>query len=274
MKPQSYSQEDISKAVIELVGRSQEDSTPIQKRGITKLKSYGSWNLCEPENMNGLRNFFSIFDDVFFNGVLTGYCSVSFPAPARTGWYAGVNAYCRIFYPVWEQDPRFKIEKPRIEICIMPGDSEVYKDYHASYRIRRYQRSLIHEMLRAVFGIYTCYCESCNEKNCLLPGNHDEWWLAAPHTIKQADRSMKNGESQKVGIMGVCLGLDLDKSEALIRHWDYIPPNNKLRRVGLDIKQTRKKLVERREIMATSHRADQQQGQLRKANRCVRLAGL
>jgi hypothetical protein len=132
MKPQSYSQEDISKAVIELVGRSQEDSTPIQKRGITKLKSYGSWNLCEPENMNGLRNFFSIFDDVFFNGVLTGYCSVSFPAPARTGWYAGVNAYCRIFYPVWEQDPRFKIETPRIEICIMPGEVSFTKCYALS----------------------------------------------------------------------------------------------------------------------------------------------
>ena len=71
LKPQSYSTEDISKAIINLVSRSEETFTERQLRGKQKLKANGSWSLSEPENPDNLTIFFDIFNDVLFNGVLT-----------------------------------------------------------------------------------------------------------------------------------------------------------------------------------------------------------
>jgi hypothetical protein len=76
LKPASYSEEDIAKVMVEHLHREPEDLTDRQKRGLARFKYDGSWNLADTQNIRDLEKFFDIFNDVYFNGVLTGYGKV------------------------------------------------------------------------------------------------------------------------------------------------------------------------------------------------------
>jgi hypothetical protein len=113
-------------------------------------------------------------------------------------------------------------------------------------------------MLHAVFEVYTCYCSGCSEKNrnYLLVGSHSEPWLAAAHSIEQADKFVlledhddedgdddENGEDnkndeQKRGIKRcTILGLSLDKNNAValsVHNGANLQPKSELRRLGVD----------------------------------------
>jgi hypothetical protein len=84
MKPGGYSLEDIAAAIIDNVTRPKEELTPRQMEGLRKFKYHGSWNLAQPEDLANLHKFFDIFNDVYFNGVLTGHCKLEwFDSTAR-----------------------------------------------------------------------------------------------------------------------------------------------------------------------------------------------
>ena len=295
LKPQSYSAEDISKAIIDLVSRSGETFTERQLRGIEKLKACGGWSLAEPENQDNLKTFFDIFNDVLFNGVLTGYCTVSFYNPWRLMWFANVGAYCRTGYTSQEQHQRFKIERPSRNINVVErAHIDRGKERSAVYRISVYQDRLVHQMLHAVFQVYTCYCSGCSEKNrnYVLAGSHNEPWLAAAHAIEQADKIVlpddhddddgnndedgednKNDE-QKRGIkLRTIPGLDLEKNKAVVfsvHNGAKMPPEPELRRLGVDFMKVWGSMKARRKLEAQKHREEQQQRQLMKANQCLR----
>lgn len=129
-------------------------------------------------------------------------------------------------------------------------------------------------MLHAAFGIYACRCEyGCLEKlieSHARFGGHDMPWMEAAYAIENADKAVHPKQPHKYGIMGVTLELDLDKRRSLLACWDYMPPDSELRGVRLDIKEIREGLVWYRELKAKEYRKDQQQKQLRKADRCLR----
>ena len=102
LKPQSYSAEDLSKTIIDLVGIDWE-YTERQERDFANFKNRGSWNLYKPENIHDLWVFFDIFNDMFFNGVLTSYCTLGFHEPGDDK----PSAFCQTDYPQFAHDPRY-----------------------------------------------------------------------------------------------------------------------------------------------------------------------
>lgn len=194
---------------------------------------------------------------MLFNGVVTGYCNVAFYNPYRWMWYANVGEYCRTGSPNREhQHPRLEIERPSCSINIRKLDGNQSKEFSSMYRVVKYQNRLVHEMLHAVFEVYTCYCSGCFKKNrsYLLAGSHGEPWLAAAHVIEQADTVVlpedhddeesdhdENGEdnkndAQKRGIKRRrLLGLNLKKDRAVafdVHNGANLPPESELRRLG------------------------------------------
>jgi hypothetical protein len=99
MKPGGYNLEDIAAAIIDNVTRPKEELTPRQVEGIRKFKYHGSWNLGQPENLADLHKFFDIFNDVYFNGVLTGHCKLVWYDSTVRGTRKGAWGVCEIQIP-------------------------------------------------------------------------------------------------------------------------------------------------------------------------------
>ncbi|KAH8759679.1 hypothetical protein F5882DRAFT_444091 [Hyaloscypha sp. PMI_1271] len=163
MKPGAYSLDDIAAAIIDNVTRPKEELTPRQLEGLRKFKYHGSWNLAQPESLANLHKFFDIFNDVYFNGVLTGHCKLEwFDSTARWGNRKVAWGICDEQLPRRVRDPRFKFEKPWAPIGIKKVDGR-YNKAGLPYRIQRYLNCLAHEMLHAVFVVYAC---GCNDGCC------------------------------------------------------------------------------------------------------------
>ncbi|TAQ89149.1 hypothetical protein B7494_g2559 [Chlorociboria aeruginascens] len=71
LKPSSYHKEEISH-----VNQREEDLR--QSNAIRRSKYAGTWNLSKPDNQADLVKFFEIFNDLYFNGHVTGYVSGGF----------------------------------------------------------------------------------------------------------------------------------------------------------------------------------------------------
>lgn len=140
-----------------------------------------------------MKRFFDIHNAVFCNGVLTGYCVLSFFKSTRLRC-ENLEAFCAAELPGLESDPRFRIERPKAHIVIGGGGSaNGRKSTIVPTRFKDYQNSLIHEMLHAVFFIYVCRCDhGCvqefNEDLRVWSG-HSEPWLAGAYAIEQQTRS-------------------------------------------------------------------------------------
>lgn len=132
MKPSSYSLNDISAAIIDHLSRTKGEFTEKQLEGLTNFKYRGSWNFSRPENYEDLKRFFDIYNDVFFNGVLTGYCTLLFFKKPRQGC-ENVAAYCGIELPGRETNPRFRIEGPKAYITIGEDDDKWTKEHNRAY---------------------------------------------------------------------------------------------------------------------------------------------
>jgi len=283
LKPQSYSAEDLSKAIIDLVSTDRA-YTERQEQGVAKFRNRGSWNLYEPKNTHDLRVFFDIFNDFFFNGVLAGHCKMGFfePRPGDDSY----SAFCETEYPQFVHDPRYRVERPGSHLAIEKKNKTFRKKYSPEERIRIYQSSLIHEMLHAFFAIYTCICDWCAQKNegYLLVGNgHEEPWLAAAYAIEQANKTVFEDHEDndacedeciaKHAILGLTLGLTFDKENAVasvVHEGADLPPDVDLRRLGIDFKKMWEALKHCRKYKATTYRREQQDRQLMKSNQCVR----
>jgi hypothetical protein len=115
LKPASYSEERIAKVMIEHLRRRPADLTARQKQGLERFKYDGSWSLAQPENTRDLNKFFDFFNDVYFNGVLSGYCRIDFKSfwslRRRFGSHT-LDGICQPIRPGNEIDPRFKSRNP------------------------------------------------------------------------------------------------------------------------------------------------------------------
>lgn len=76
MKHSAYTREAISNAIVDHMNRSEDEYTPIQRQGLARFQLEGHWNLSDPINMADLSKWFDIFNDVYFNGVLTNTCEL------------------------------------------------------------------------------------------------------------------------------------------------------------------------------------------------------
>ena len=237
LKPASYSEEDIADVMVKHLNRKPEDITTRQKEGLARFKYNGSWSLAKTENLGDLEKFFDIFNDVYFNGVLTGYARIN-----RLSWldmqrrfgYGGPEGFCQPIRQGNELDPRFRIMKPSVEIAISTAFTGT-----KMYRIQNHLLILLHEMVHAIFFIFKCGCDhGCLRKT--LGGYHDvRWpkyhnihWQAVAHAVEEADRET-----------GHLLGLNLDLRRELCLANDVhrgglnLPNDAVLRLLGLDIRR-------------------------------------
>ncbi|KAN0112618.1 hypothetical protein V8E51_005569 [Hyaloscypha variabilis] len=273
MKPEGYAAEDISKAIIDLCSKGRDYTEP-QKLALEKFKYRGSWNLLEPANADDLRTWLDIFNNMFFNGVLTGYCTLGFFEPKRGGWYRTVKAYCETQSPGDGHDPRYKIERPRSHLAIrrrLPDNNG------PEFRIKCYQ----------IFAIYVCRCDGCDEKNreFSIMGGHHKAWIAAAHAIEQADKPLvpaahghSDGEFlseciEQDAILGRSLNFEINKETGLaaaVQNGAKLPPDPELRMLGVNILRVWRIMQRYRETKSRGFRKEQREKQLMKANLCLR----
>jgi len=116
LKPASYSGESISEAFTDHLCRTEEELTPRQKDAIERFKHDGGWNLDQPYNLRDFRKVFDIFNNVYFNGTLTGLCQLELVAnewsTVRCSGHP-VEGWCDTKRRGDELGPRCKIETPR-----------------------------------------------------------------------------------------------------------------------------------------------------------------
>ncbi|PSS07156.1 hypothetical protein M430DRAFT_193629 [Amorphotheca resinae ATCC 22711] len=225
MLPFTYTNEQIAAAVIDHVMRRGEDQTPKQKQGIKRFKDNGSWNLgAGRDNLTDLKKFFDIFNDVFFNGLLTGFCRLEFKSDYWMTRHAtaGTDGFCEMIYPGYQSDRRIRNKDPVVLIAL---NSSIDEPRPANYMTRCLD-NLAHEMLHAIFLIYARPSKSD-------PG-HPLAWHAAAYAIKQRTKTRN--------VADPLLGLDLHFKRHLCMASDVqdeganIPSASELRRVGLNIK--------------------------------------
>ncbi|PMD59706.1 uncharacterized protein K444DRAFT_663740 [Hyaloscypha bicolor E] len=271
MKPGGYSLEDIAAAIIDNVTRPKEELTPRQMEGLRKFKYHGSWNLAQPEDLANLHKFFDIFNDVYFNGVLTGHCKLEWFDSTARGVRRVAWGICELELPRRARDPRFKFEKPWAPIGIRKVDGR-YNKAGPSYRVERYLNCLAHEMLHAVFVVYACGCiNGCRQKADVawgIHGGHDDSFLSAAYAIEKVEKV--NRDAGYFGLLG--LNLDLYRINGVIykvQEGVNLPPDSELRRLGLDIKELLEDLAVHRKYNAKEYRVKQHARQLMKSNRCL-----
>ncbi|KAE8452525.1 hypothetical protein EG329_000428 [Mollisiaceae sp. DMI_Dod_QoI] len=185
----SYSPEDVSQAIVAYV---KDGSSSRQQEAKDRFEFEGTWNLGNPENIQDLKRLFHLYNAAYFNGLLTDYCHIEVVeslweirrAGGRTSSAAGS---CEIFRPGEEPNPRYRIEDPYVRITITQDrtNGSIYQ------RVQRYQSALLHQMLHAMFLLYTCVCErGCAQKvrHNSNEGAHHLSWQAAAQAIEEVDR--------------------------------------------------------------------------------------
>jgi hypothetical protein len=292
MKPLSYTREALSAAIVHNVRRSLDPKqiwtiedisrygsgtknlSARQKQAIERLKYQGYWNIGRPNNIQDIKKFFEIFDDAYFGGLLKGYCRFELPnyfdcRDIRYG-HSPPLGVCEGFFPEGEyreKDTRFRIEKPYVIITIRLDDSSP----SMCDRIKNYLEVLLHEMLHAIFFIYTCRCEhGCKQSHEHEAGgyrryieSHHMEWQAAALAIEEADEIRRC-------LLGLSINLSRGTSIAYDMQLGYPLPNDAtLRRLRLDIVGIRNTLEWiRKETVKHKERLRRAFEPL-KANRCI-----
>jgi len=260
----SHTQEEISNAIIKHVGRKGKDLLPRQKDGLARFKYDGSWNLGQPNNARDMKKYFDIFNDVFFIGVLTGLVRIEILEDRWASHRFGsrVLGFCSTTHPGWyyNPDPRFMLEKPYSKIIIGSQDSK--KEKPATWKIRQYLQILPHEMLHAVFHLFTCYCRAGCQTKFSWAAHHFHWQAA----VKAIEDSGLAGD--------MFLGLNLSWDREVDMAWDthycgYNLPNDAvLRTLGLDIKEVLRRLdMYREESHSTAE--DMHRHRSMPGNKCI-----
>ncbi|TVY68976.1 hypothetical protein LSUE1_G006083 [Lachnellula suecica] len=262
MKPLSYSREEISKAIVDNVKRlSSGDMSPRQVEAVARMKYLGTVNVMQPENLEDFHKWFGFFNDLYFGGLLKGYCRIETYNFKDMG--KRVDGHCRGYFhidiPGQELDPRFRKETVDGHIAILRYDVGYYREIGSSHftdpftRWKNYFDTLLHEMLHAVDGIYGYYClESCCAEVEETWG-HDIYWQAAAQALEDSK------------VLGWYPQLGRTESLCVDVEGGYILPDEiVLRSLGLDITQI---LTKQRQVKAYFH---EEEVRPPAANRCIR----
>jgi hypothetical protein len=70
LKRESYSTEEISKALVDYLSRTEEELTARQKKAMRKYEKSGCWSIGKPLNVKDVKCFYETSNDIFFNGFL------------------------------------------------------------------------------------------------------------------------------------------------------------------------------------------------------------
>ncbi|KAE8444461.1 hypothetical protein EG329_000552 [Mollisiaceae sp. DMI_Dod_QoI] len=185
LKPESYSLSEISSTLIAHLRRTEFTST--QMRGLARYQYQGSWNWGEPGNMVDVNKFFDIFNDIFFNGVLTGYCTLR-TYQRELGSNYPYMAYSYILPRGRGRDTRYKRDQAAAFILF-----DVYNDHlHRPIPLVIHRIAvLLREMLHVLFSLFHCSCEhgceaEANSRTRL--GGYDLHWQAATYSLERAAR--------------------------------------------------------------------------------------
>ena len=244
LKPGSYSIEDISAAILDHLDR--DELSPRQLEALRRYKYEGSWSVSRPDNLDDIRKFFEIFDDFYFHGLLRGYCTLELFRDTHERQGLPLRGYCDSIGPGEERDPRYKLERPRPHIGI-----RVSRHIGLFDRVSNYIDVLLHEMIHAMFFVYSCTCDrGCREKYRFSMGapwlGHDLSFQAAGHAIEKRGlrcewlehydkyRSDDNWGSQDCMGLIFCLARDIGMASAM-QSGANLPNAADLRRLGLDI---------------------------------------
>jgi hypothetical protein len=217
-----------------------------------------------------LEKFFDIFNDVYFNGVLTGYGKIELLSSyslSNRFTRSSPAAFCQPIRPGNEIDPRFKIEKPSFIIVLGKDKRDAIKEIRTSLFI------LLHEMVHAIFFIFKCGCNyGCSQKtlggycDVIWGGYHNVPWQTVAYAIEKAD-----------SVQGHLLGLNLEfRREGSLAHDVFkgglnLPNDAVLRSLGLDICMFRKELASCKQQAAFNAKSYWQKPvSPLKANRCIR----
>jgi hypothetical protein len=278
LKPLSYSREAISKAIVENIYRTQkferlygiyggwrypEGRSKRQKDAVDRFIHQGSWNLAQRDNLKDLNKFFDIFDDAYFGGLLKGYCRLEMIADdnqlsRRSG--VACDGRCEVYWPGEDLDPRYAMEKPFILISI---NNRSRRDPFKS--IRDHLEVLLHEMLHAIFGIYTCECENGCKQRHIREGGGGHWveWQAAAKAIEFADQE---------DWCFLHFGFSLYRTLSLVSDIQLglnIPVPAELLRVKLNIVEIRKMLIEFRQQRVREEKERRPKLKQLKSNVCL-----
>jgi hypothetical protein len=281
LKPLSWSREAISAAIVANVDRTttkvvkgantwlhrnDDGLSERQKGAVERFKYQGSWNLAQPHNLEDLNKFFGLFDDAYFGGLLKGYCRAEWIEEFETkrrfarDYECDWDGLCYPYYPGEGRDPRFNIEKPLIVITIRR-----YPIQDCFCSIQNYLVVLLHEMVHAIFDIYTCRCDKgCKQQHARVGGGgHWVEWQTAARKIEFAD-----GKDWNL----LRFGIDLRRTQSFVSDVGYglnIPPPVELKKGFLDIVNIRKRLEENRKGKVETENRWRPQAKQLKANVCL-----
>jgi len=212
------------------------------------MKYHGTMNMAHPENYDDLWKWFSIYNDLFFGGLLKGFVRIEIYLEefTRERTFSLCDGYTEVKYPGRELDPRFRKEQVEVLIGICNRDNSLSNAKNPSSRMnpfkraKLYQETLLHEILHALFYIYECNCSSSPNN---FNGSHGPCWQAA------AERVENNG----------CLGWhpNLERMHSLVCDLygrSNLPNDAVLRSLRLDICEILSELGERREYQQASEK--------------------
>lgn len=154
LNPSSNSMKSLCDALIDNLDRLDKDPTSRQSKAIERFKYQGHTNFAQPTNLEDLRRFFEIFNDIFFNGVLLGYCTVGIYSDSHRD---REEAYCsNTFRGTWSngRDPRYLKERDEFQLMfkIRPASKTPWREFLYVLGI------LLHEMAHAFLSLYGCQC--------------------------------------------------------------------------------------------------------------------
>ncbi|KUJ13229.1 uncharacterized protein LY89DRAFT_737207 [Mollisia scopiformis] len=166
LKPEAYSISDLASVLITHIRRT--DLTSIQQRGLTRYKYQGSLNWGEPGNVSDMKKFFDIFNDVYFNGVLTGYCKLGTVQPKNSKSPEFLRydyVYSCVLRKGKCRDARYKRDETFAYIMYEEEPPNSAKVFDSTWRKLN---GLLAEMVLVCFSIFHCSCEhGCQAKSTI-----------------------------------------------------------------------------------------------------------
>ncbi|KAL3421894.1 hypothetical protein PVAG01_06050 [Phlyctema vagabunda] len=216
---EGYSEAQISKAVVDLIDTDCEEWTATQQEGLAMFRSEGHWNFSKPDSHEELKRWFTIFDKIFFNGVLTRNCELYWYTAKEAAQNRNNGGKTVFFKKTSFQEfrhPRAQYRRPFAVIYIKKSRHTL----DALGDVRDYLEALLHEMSHAVLFIYSY--DSIRD----MGTGHGISWQQIVQSIDCVAR----------GTLGLRLCFDRDDYMALEAAGKGDLPNDvELRRLGLDI---------------------------------------